>query len=71
LANADSIFLENWEFNLPMDYFEHPPKRKITPEKAVEILAKHGTHITVDEAKIMLDFLFKFAKLTLNEMLKR
>ena len=46
-------------------------KRKITPEKAVEILKKHGTIITENEAKIMLDFLYKFAKLTLEIVLKR
>jgi hypothetical protein len=48
-----------------------PSKRKLTPEKAVEIFKKHGTNITVDEAKIMLDFLYKFAKLTLDHVLKR
>ena len=46
-------------------------KRQLTPEKAVEILKKHGTQITVEEAKLMLDFLYKFAKLTLETVLKR
>lgn len=46
-------------------------KRKVTPEKAIEILKKHDTIISVDEAKIMLDFLYKFAKLTLEKVLKR
>lgn len=45
--------------------------RKVTAEKAVKIMAKHGTVITIEEAKIMLDFLYKFAKLTLETVLKR
>ncbi|EHQ24804.1 hypothetical protein Mucpa_0615 [Mucilaginibacter paludis DSM 18603] len=48
-----------------------PDKRSITPEKAVEILKKHGTEITVDQAKLMLDFLYKFAKLALDQVFKR
>lgn len=48
-----------------------PEKRKITPEKAVEILKKSGTIITVKDAKFVLDFLYKFAKLTLETVLKR
>lgn len=46
-------------------------KRKITPEKAVEIMKKHGTEITIEEAKLMLDFLYKFAKLTLEIVFKQ
>lgn len=46
-------------------------KRKVTPEKAVEIMRKSGSEITIEEAKIMLDFLYKFAKLTLETVLKR
>jgi hypothetical protein len=46
-------------------------KRKVTPEKAVEIMKKHGNEITVEEAKLMLDFLYKFGKLTLDIVLKR
>jgi hypothetical protein len=32
-------------------------KSELTPEKVVEILAKHGTTITADEAGKVLDFL--------------
>lgn len=42
-------------------------KQSIKPEKAVEILKKHGTIITVEEAKLILDFLYKFGRLTLNQ----
>jgi hypothetical protein len=46
-------------------------KRSITPEKAVEILKGHGTIITAEQAKLILDFLYKFGKLTLNQTLNR
>jgi hypothetical protein len=45
-------------------------KRKITPEKAVEILQKYGTIVTIEEAKIILDFMYKLSKLTLEIILK-
>ena len=48
-----------------------PEKRKIAPEKAVEILKKNGTIVTIRDAKLILDFLYKFAKLTLETVLKR
>jgi len=48
-----------------------PQKRQLTPEKAVEIMKNKGTEITIEEAKLMLDFLYKFAKLTLEIVLKR
>jgi len=41
-------------------------KRNITPAKAVEILAKHGTKVTLEEAQIILDFMYKFGKLAIE-----
>ena len=38
-------------------------QRGITPEKAVEIFKKHGSEISIEEAKIILDLLYNFAKL--------
>lgn len=46
-------------------------KRTVTPEKAVDILKKHGTKITMEEAKLILDFIYKYAYLTLNQLLNR
>lgn len=46
-------------------------KRNITPEKAKQILEKHGTKVTVEEAKIILDFLYKFGRLTLKQAFKQ
>jgi hypothetical protein len=46
-------------------------KRKMTPEKAMEMMKKKGTMITLEEAELMLDFLYRFAKLTLKIVLKQ
>jgi hypothetical protein len=48
-----------------------PEKRTLTPEKTIEILKKHGTIVTVDEAKLILDFVYKFAKLTLDQIFRK
>jgi hypothetical protein len=42
-------------------------KRTLTPEKAVKILAKHGTIISLEKAKIMLDFLYKLSNLSVSQ----
>jgi len=45
-------------------------KRNITPAKAVETLAEHGTKVTLEEAQIILDFMYKFGKLAIETELK-
>jgi hypothetical protein len=45
-------------------------KRAITPEKAVEILKKHGTIVTLEEAKIILNFMYKIGRLAVNQYVK-
>jgi len=45
-------------------------KRNVTPERAVEILKKHGTIVTIDEAKLILDFIYNFAILSVNQVIK-
>lgn len=47
-----------------------PEKRTLTPEKAVEILKKYGTIVTVEEAKLILDFMYKLAKLSVEQYVK-
>lgn len=44
-----------------------PHKRNITPEQAVKVLAKNGIVADEKEAKIILDFLYILAKLTVNQ----
>lgn len=43
-------------------------KRSITPQKAVDILREHGTIVTIEEAKLILDFMYKFAILSVNQI---
>jgi len=48
-----------------------PEKRTITPEKAIAILKKHGTIITFEEAKLILDLMYKFGKLAIEQQINR
>lgn len=48
----------------------HCERRTITPEKAVEILQEHGTIVTIEEAKLILEFMYKFAILAVNQIVK-
>jgi len=44
--------------------------RNITPEKAIEILDKFGTKVTKEQAKLILDFMYKFAILTVKQIVR-
>jgi hypothetical protein len=44
-------------------------QEKLTPEKAVEILARHGTNVTVEEAQLILGFMYILANIALNQYL--
>jgi hypothetical protein len=39
----------------------------VKPEQVIEILRKHNVHISLEQAALILDFMFKFAKLTLMQ----
>lgn len=43
---------------------------KVSPEKAVKILAKHNHKVTVYQAKIILDFLYKLANIAVSQHLR-
>ncbi|MDR3712975.1 MAG: hypothetical protein P4L51_09190 [Puia sp.] len=43
---------------------------KMTGEKAAKVLAEHGTHITVEQAEIVVDFLRKLAKMAVAQHLR-
>jgi len=45
-------------------------KRTVTPQRAVEILAKHGTHLTLEQAEKALELVYKLAKLSLRIYVK-
>ncbi|KRT15970.1 hypothetical protein ASU31_10705 [Pedobacter ginsenosidimutans] len=48
----------------------NPERRNVTPEKAVRILKRYGEKMSLAEARIMLDFMYNFAILSLNQVLK-
>lgn len=48
----------------------HDNKRSITPQMAMDILNKNGTKVTLEEAKLILDFMYKFAILSVNQLVK-
>ncbi|RAJ31721.1 hypothetical protein LY11_02221 [Pedobacter cryoconitis] len=43
-------------------------KRNVTPEQAIELLAEHGTKVTKEEAILILDFMYKFCILAVNQL---
>jgi hypothetical protein len=39
----------------------------VKPERVIEILKRHNVHISLEQAALILDFMYKFAKLTLMQ----
>jgi hypothetical protein len=39
----------------------------VKPEQVIEILKRHNVNISLEQAVLILDFMFKFAKLTLTQ----
>ncbi len=44
---------------------------KITPEKAIEILRKDGLEVTLEQAKLILEFLYQMADIVVEQHLKK
>ena len=44
---------------------------KITPDKAIEILNKKGKVVTLEEAKVLLEFLQLLAVIIVNQYLRK
>jgi hypothetical protein len=44
---------------------------KITPEKTVEILKKGGLEVTIEQAKLILEFLYRLADITLSQFMEK
>lgn len=45
-------------------------KYTLTPVKAQQMLARHDTHVTLEDAEIMLELLRKLSKLSVSETVK-
>ena len=46
-------------------------KRNITPQQAVKILEQSGLKVTEKDAEIILDFLYFFGKLSVNQYVEK
>jgi len=46
-------------------------KRNVTPSQTVEVFRKHGEEITEEEAEILLEFLYFFAKLSVCQQVEK
>ncbi len=44
---------------------------KITPEKAIEILKKDGLEVSLEQAKLILEFLYQMADIVVEQHLKK
>ncbi len=47
-----------------------PKMRKVTPEMVVTKLKEHGQTVTIREAKLILDFMYKIAISYVNQYVK-
>ncbi|WP_316840029.1 hypothetical protein [Pedobacter gandavensis] len=46
-------------------------KLTVNPEKAIKLLKDHGTVITIEQAKAVLDFLYKLSNLSVSQAINR
>ncbi|RQO75665.1 hypothetical protein DBR43_10025 [Pedobacter sp. KBW06] len=54
-----------------MKGFKLKEDRTIVPEQVIEILSKHRTNVNITEAQLILDFMYKFAKLSVKQALTK
>ena len=45
-------------------------KGEVTPEVAIKILKEHGREVTREEAKLIVDFLYKLAEMAIDQYVK-
>ena len=39
----------------------------MSPEKAMEILSSYGTNVTIEQAKVIIEFMYKLANMALTQ----
>ena len=54
-----------------MDYYKRNEKRSVTPEKLVKILQNHGTVVSIEKARKVLELIYKLSNLSVKEALSR
>ncbi|WEK20391.1 MAG: hypothetical protein P0Y49_04470 [Candidatus Pedobacter colombiensis] len=45
-------------------------KRKVTPEKAMKLLAANGTQVSLEQARLIVDLMYKFAEIAIKPYIK-
>lgn len=45
-------------------------KRKVTPERAIKLLAENGYELSLEQAKLVVDLMYKFADISLRPYTK-
>ena len=43
------------------------PKRSIKPRKAIKVLKEHGQEVTHEQAESILDLMYKFGQIAINQ----
>ncbi len=43
---------------------------KISPERAIEILKKDGLEVTMEQAKLIVEFLYQMAEIVIDQYLE-
>ncbi len=46
-------------------------EEKISPERAIEILKKDGLEVTLEQAKLIVEFLYQMADIVVDQYLKK
>lgn len=41
-------------------------KRKVTPERAMKLLSENGTHVNLEQARLIVDLMYKFAEIAIR-----
>lgn len=61
----------NWAFVIKRSEMETVKEgARITPKKALEILRKGGLDVTLEQARLILDFLYKMADIAMSQCFK-
>jgi hypothetical protein len=47
-----------------------PETRRVTPQQVVKVLQENGTKVTIEEARLILDFLYDFGALAIDQYIK-
>jgi hypothetical protein len=47
-----------------------PETRRVTPQQVVKVLQENGTKVTTEEARLILDFLYDFGVLAIDQYIK-